>query len=563
MKKNSAFFAILASGLLFASCAGEEIPGYSDSDLNDTPPVVEEPVPDNPITENIPIEFEIPVSTLTKTTLDLEDGMTVNWQDGDKVGLFYRYTSNDEATTATKACNVPYEYDAETGKFVAVDTPAYWDEGVGAEKHAMYVYYPYNENSTDITAIAGSLPEEWDYDATATQNEVASYGCFAGRVTDIEYGKPVTFGSLYHQLAMMRLEIRNTTGSDIVINEVQVESTRSLAGNFVFKMSSVTKDLKIWPITTYPNVKTITINVAHGEVAAGEAVDVRFLMRAGDCSGQTFNVTVTTVEGKTYTVDFQGAGTLIGGQRVAKPFNLTSPHKVKDVVDGGVLFKINGDNTGGLVLFPARVRQLGVQDPPLTMGLIDTEKIDLSTLPEASTDDGAVNVAILKEVDPTLENCPAVKACEELGSRIDGNWYLPAVEEWRTLLGVYNGTEWKATNKHQTSAGEVNIPDEENQARLALDAILKSLTTAIDQDENNEYDSGAAINLSYKTNGTEYWSSTWTSATNGYALRTGAFKTVTDPLMTAKSVRCIKKVNFADLQNSTEENPTEENPTEE
>ncbi|MBQ8838594.1 MAG: hypothetical protein IJ005_04670, partial [Bacteroidales bacterium] len=59
-------------------------------------------------------------------------------------------------------------------------------------------------------------------------------------------------------------------------------------------------------------------------------------------------------------------------------------------------------------------------------------------------------------------------------------------------------------------------------------------------------------------NGTEYWSSTWTSATNGYALRTGAFKTMTYTLMTAKSVRCIKKVNFADIKNSTEENPTEE-----
>ena len=563
MKKNSAFFAILASGLLFASCAGEEIPGYSDSDLNDTPPVVEEPVPDNPITENIPIEFEVPVSTLTKTTLDLEDGTTVNWQDGDRVGVFYRYTPKDgSATTASKACNVPYEYDAETGKFVAVDTPAYWDEGADAASHAMYVYYPYNEKSTDVTAIAGSLPVEQNYDATATQNSVASYGCYAGVERNIEYGKPVTFSSLYHQFGMMRLEIRNTTGSDIVIDTVKVESTKSLAGDFVFKMSSL-NDQKIWPFTTFQAKKTVTINVENGAVAAGEAVDVRFLMRPGDCSGQTFNVTVTTVGGETYTIDFQGGGMLIGGQRVAKPFNLTSPYKIKDVVDDGVLFKINGDNTGGLVLFPARVRQLGVQDPPLTMGLIDTEKIDLSTLPEASTDDGAVNVAILKEVDPTLENCPAVKACEELGSRIDGNWYLPAVEEWRTLLGVYNGTEWKATSKQQTKdkeTGEVtiNLPEAEYKARLDLDAILKSLTTAIDQTDDGEYDKGVAINLSYDGNGTEYWSSTWTSATNGYALRTGAFKTMTYTLMTAKSVRCIKKVNFADLQNSTEENPTEE-----
>jgi len=553
--KNSAFFVIFASGLLFASCAGEEIPGYSDSDLNDTPPVVEEQAPDtdNPITENIPIEFEIPVSTLTKTTLDLEDGTTVNWQDGDKVGVFYRYTPKDgSATTASKACNVPYEYDAETGKFVAVDTPAYWDEGAAAASHAMYVYYPYNEKSTDVTAIAGSLPVEQNYDAAATQNSVASYGCYAGVERNIEYGKPVTFSSLYHQFGMMRLEIRNTTGSDIVIGKVQVESTKSLAGDFVFKMSSL-NDQKIWPFTTFQAKKTVTINVENGAVAAGEAVDVRFLMRPGDCSGQTFNVTVTTVGGETYTVDFQGVGTLIGGQRVAKPFNLTFPYpyKVKDVVDGGVLFKINSDNTSGLVLFPARVRQLGVQNPPLTMGLIDPEKIDMSTLPEASTDDGAVNVAILKEVDPTLENCPAVKACEELGSRIRGNWYLPAVEEWRTLLGVYNGTEWKATGKHMIDDA-INIPEEESNARLDLDAILKSLTTAIDQNEDGEYDKGVAINLDYTGNGTKYWSSTWTSATNGSVLRTGAFKTLSETLMSTNSVRCIKKVNFADLQNSTE-----------
>lgn len=558
MKKNSAFFAILASGLLFASCAGEEIPGYSDSDLNDTPPVVEEPVPDNPIAENVPIEFEIPVSTLTKATLDLEDGMTVNWQDGDRVGVFYRYTpEGGSATIASKACNVPYEYDAETGKFVAVDTPAYWDEGAAAASHAMYVYYPYNENSTDVTAIAGSLPVEQNYDAAATQNSVASYGCYAGVARNIQYGKPVTFGSLYHQFGMMRLEIRNTTGSDIVIGKVQVESTKSLAGDFVFRMSSL-NDQKIWPFTTFQAKKTVTINVENGAVAAGEAVDVRFLMRPGDCSGQTFNVTVTTVGGETYTVDFQGVGTLIGGQRVAKPFNLTSPYKVKDVVDGGVLFKINGDNTGGLVLFPVRggsktLNEDGTYTNTLSMGLIDTGSIDLSTLPEASTDDGAVNVAILKQVDPTLENCPAVKACEDLGSRIGGNWYLPAKEEWKTLLGVYNGTGWTSGDVLTGAPSE-----EETNARAEFDSILTAQTTDDDRMGDGTKDKGTRINLTTSSSGTEYWSSTWNSEGKGTVFCAYKIKYKAETLTSTNSIRCIKKVNFADLQNSTEENPTEE-----
>ena len=537
MKKNSVFFAILASGLLFASCAGEEIPGYSDSDLNDTPPVVEEPVPDNPITENIPIEFEIPVSTFTKTTLDLEDGTTVNWQDGDRVGVFYRYTPKDgSATTASKACNVPYEYDAETGKFVAVDTPAYWDEGADAASHAMYVYYPYNENSTDVTAIAGSLPVEQNYDATATQNSVTSYGCYAGVERNIKYGKPVTFSSLYHQFGMMRLEIRNTTGSDIVIDKVQVESTKYFAGDFVFRMSSL-NDQKIWPFTTPPAKKTVTINVENGAVAAGEAVDVRFLMRPGDFSGQTFNVTVTTVGGETYTVDFQGAGMLIGGQRVAKPFNLTSPYKVGDVVGtDGVLFDISGDNLSGKVVYY-------LYSSPRS---VFSEDAELVLDPEMSSlEDGQANVEYLKSIDPTLEKFPMVKACDDIEG---GDWYLPAVNELKSILEAYNGTPY---DQATTGVKHTGLPEPEKTARENFDKILMGI-------------GGNQLNLSYGTlKSTSCWSSSWTEDAKAWWVR-WARVTCSSSLFTYYSeteghrARCIKKVNFADLQNSTEENSTEE-----
>ena len=541
MKKNSAFFAILASGLLFASCAGEEIPGYSDSDLNDTPPVVEEQVPDtdNPIAENVPIEFEIRVPILTKTTLDLENGTTVNWQDGDRVGVFYRYTPKDgSAITAENACNVPYEYDAETGKFVAVDTPAYWDDGADAASHAMYVYYPYNENSTDVTAIAGSLPVEQNYDGTATQNEVASYGCFAGVERNLEYGKPVTFGSLYHQFAMMRLEIRNTTGSDIVINKVQVESTKSLAGNFVFKMSSLSKDQKIWPFTTSPTQKTVTINVANGVVAAGEAVDVRFLMRTGDCSGQTFNVTVTTVGGETYTVDFQGAGMLIGGQRVAKPFNLTFPYpyKVGDVIGtDGVLFDICGDNLSGKVVYYRNAADSAVKFSSDTTLVLDPAS--------SSLDDGQANVEYLKSIDNTLEKFPAAKLCDDIA----GDWYLPAIDELVSLFETYNGT----TVADATYAKYVNLIGSEKESREAFNNKLTEI-------------GGQKLDIvTNSTTGTAFLSSSLSTSDGSQAqylrlIKAGIGSKALTEEITKCRVRCIKKVNFADLQNSTEENPTEE-----
>lgn len=540
MKKNSAFFAILASGLLFASCAGEEIPGYSDSDLNDTPPVGEEQVPDtdNPIAENVPIEFEIRVPILTKTTLDLEDGTTVNWQDGDKVGVFYRYTpEGGSATTASKACNVPYEYDAETGKFVAVNTPAYWDEGAAAVKHAMYVYYPYNEESTDVTAIAGSLPEEWNYDATATQNEVASYGCFAGVETKIEYGKPVTFGSLYHQFGMMRLEIRNTTGSDIVIDKVLVESTKMLVGDFKFRMSGL-NEWDVWPYLTgeLPTKKTVTINVANGAVAAGEAVDVRFLMRTGDCSGQTFNVTVTTVGDETYTVDFQGAGKLLGGQRVAKPFNLISPYKKGDVIgEDGVLFDISGDNLSGKVVYYKNATNSAVKF---------SSEANLGLDPAfSSLDDGQVNVEYLKSKSSTLEIFPAAKLCDDIA----GDWYLPAIDELVSLFETYNGT----TVADATYATYDNLDGPEKESREAFNNKLKEI-------------GGQKLDMvTNSTTGTAFLSSSLSTSDGSQAqylrLIKAAIgsKALTEEISKSR-VRCIKKVNFADLQNSTEENPTEE-----
>lgn len=205
----------------------------------------------------------------------------------------------------------------------------------------------------------------------------------------------------------------------------------------------------------------------------------------------------------------------------AQTTETAGPAKIGDIVEGGVLWYISADGTSGKVLYPGRSK----------------ERLNFATeatveFPEAaSADDGAVNVAILKKIDPSLASFPAAKYCEDL----EGDWYLPATDEMRALFEAYNGTGWDEA----TGGKPEVITPEEQKNRNRFEKYIRAA-------------GGTKLNTAPPTtNGTELWTSTWTKTTSAQVLRTGSRRIFADLFdgtnsknKNANYVRCIRKVSL-------------------
>lgn len=199
----------------------------------------------------------------------------------------------------------------------------------------------------------------------------------------------------------------------------------------------------------------------------------------------------------------------------------SEPAKIGDIVEGGVLWYISADGTSGKVLYLDRSK----------------EKLNFATeatveFPEtASADDGAVNMAVLKKIDPSLASFPAAKYCEDL----EGDWYLPAANEMKALFEAYNGTTWEGASGGKPGT----ITPEERKSRNQFEKYIRAA-------------GGVKVNsFSPDTNGTELWTSSWKSSASALVLRTGSRRIFADLFDGTNSknkstnyARCIRKVSL-------------------
>ena len=199
----------------------------------------------------------------------------------------------------------------------------------------------------------------------------------------------------------------------------------------------------------------------------------------------------------------------------------SEPAKIGDIVEGGVLWYISADGTSGKVLYPGRSKGKMPFATESTVAFPET----------ASADDGAVNVAILKKIDPSLASFPAAKYCEDL----EGDWYLPASNEMKALFEAYNGTTWEGASGGRPES----ITPEEQKARNQFEKYIRAA-------------GGVKLNsFSPSTNGTELWTSTWKSSSSAFFLRTGSRRMFPDLFDGTNSkskapnfARCIRKVSL-------------------
>ena len=514
MKKSYTYLTMLLTVFAFASCVKE----FDNPDKGN-------------VAQGTPIEFTIS-DEVTRTLLDLTDGKSLSWEDGDQVGLYYRSRITGDTNQDTMVAeNVPYEYDAQTGKFVPVDQPATWEGGESGNQHSLYVYYPYSSEAKAYNSIARTIPTTPTYDVTATANPIAQLGFAGARALEATYGAAVEFPALSQSFAIFRLNITNTTSSDVNVSSVEVSNdSKVIAGERFMSMSQFVGSAP--KISGSGGSNSVTVNVENGVLKAGECIDVRLVMLPRDYTGSMFSVTVTSDKGAHPIVEFDGGDIAIGG-RASKNIVLSETggsdapeYTIGSVVSGGVLYKIDGNT--GYVLYPHAGKAKFALD-----------KANMSSALIKDSNNGMATVATLKAQSPDLSDYPAAKYCNDIGE----GWYIPSENEWVDLFDVFTGNDTGSVDSFKKATSELD--SKYITARNLFDSYLTAcggepLSTPADKMTTQ---SGG------KVVGYNYWIGTITTSgtTPRYSRVDYYSMSATASVTSSYKVRCIKQVDLTAL----------------
>ena len=309
MKMKKVFlFALAAAVMSFAGCQEKE-----------------QEAPVNPNESGSTFEFVADIAQ-TKTTLDVENGYKVDWEDGD---LVYMVTSdgtwgkpyNDDKNAATIA-----EFKYADGKFTSDATIAageYTFKGM----YAAASQKSYHRGASSTHKLEATQTQNCANPTAHIKANDALVGTFTATVPMAEMAKM----NMSHLYTLMQVNIKNATGAAVEIAKFEMTAAGAdLAG--VFNVTAFDTPA----LTTKQNAtSTITVNVTGGSVENNASLPVYFVMAplsnyAGDV---TFKV--TDLEGKTYTKTVTMNGiTFEAGMYNTTPYTIKEADVVEPEPDG-------------------------------------------------------------------------------------------------------------------------------------------------------------------------------------------------------------------------------------
>lgn len=272
--KKYFFFALTAAMMSFAGCQEKEL---------------EAPV--NPNQGGSTFELVADIAQ-TKTTLDATD-YSVEWETGDIVYL----------VTSDGTWGAPYVDKDNTNletiaEFVYADGRFTSDAAITAGEYtfkAMYAHESqksYHRGESSTHKLQPTQTQDCANPTAHIKGNDALVGMFTAYVPATDK-QAVTMSHLY---TLMQVNVRNSTGASVDVTKFEMTAAGAdLAG--VFNV-----DFENTAITTKSSASsTITVNVTGGNVDAGQALPVYFVM--APLSDYTGDVTfkVTAADGKTYT----------------------------------------------------------------------------------------------------------------------------------------------------------------------------------------------------------------------------------------------------------------------
>ncbi len=262
-----------------------------------------------------------------------EDGKSVKWSGDEKMGVFYTTQRSGESSVTQRrnACYTLSELSEDSMKATFVGDIE-WAEIEGT--HKFQIYYPYNADVTSPSKAFGRLPDEQSYDTSGW--DISKYDFMvSGTASTTDTGSTPTI-NFKHLFSVLRLNITNNTGGEMTIERVKLSSKNGLilAGDFQANVGKSNTAEALHNATEVSNTdgyfttpaSSITTTVIGGDVANGEALDVRLMINAGlkDGSteeyyldGETLLVEVYTKGNPVWKSEFT-AGKLARGARAVK-----------------------------------------------------------------------------------------------------------------------------------------------------------------------------------------------------------------------------------------------------
>ncbi len=315
--KKVFLFALATAVMSFAGCQEKE-----------------QEAPVNPNDDGSTFEFVADIAK-TKTTLDVENGYKVDWEEGD---LIYMVTSDG-------AWGAPYENKENTnvetiaefiyaeGKFTSEATIAD-GEYIFKGMYAAPSQKTYHRGASSTHKLEAVQTQNCANPTAHIKANDALVGTFTATVPMAEMAKM----NMSHLYTLMQVNVKNATGDAVDVAKFEMTAEGAdLAGIFnvtAFDTPALT--------TKQDATSTITVNVTGGSVEDKASLPVYFVMAplsnyAGDV---TFKVTDS--EGKTYTKTV----TMNGISFEAGKYN-TTPYTIKeaDKVQTNVTWDLSQDQT--------------------------------------------------------------------------------------------------------------------------------------------------------------------------------------------------------------------------
>lgn len=212
----------------------------------------------------------------TRTTVGgiADDGhLVMQWEAGDKIGVFGTATTNAEFTsTNTSAAN-----------------EAAFGGSVNTGDTELKAYYPYTQGLTDLNAIPATIPVEQHY---ADEQSTAAYDIkAAAQSTLLADGN---YRMQFRQMAtLLRLQINLRDAEGLAVDEklqkIEMTCTGSnLTGSYTYSLDNL--DAGLTAVSPQP---TLTVNMTN-QPALGQTVTAYAVTAPGQYSGQTARFVITT-----------------------------------------------------------------------------------------------------------------------------------------------------------------------------------------------------------------------------------------------------------------------------
>lgn len=299
MKMKKLFLFALATAVMsFAGCQEKE-----------------QEAPVNPNEGGSTFEFVADIAQ-TKTTLDVENGYKVDWEEGD---LVYMVTSDGtwgKPHSDDKNAETIAEFKYADGKFTSEATIAngeYTFKGM----YAAASQKSYHRGASSTHKLEATQTQNCATPTAHIKANDALVGTFEATVPMTEVAKM----KMSHLYTLMQVNIKNATGAAVEVAKFEMTAAGAdLAGVFnvtAFDTPALT--------TKQDAASTITVNLTGGSVENNASLSVYFVMAPlSDYAGDvTFKVTDS--EGKTYTKTV----TMNGISFEAGKYN-TTPYTIKE-----------------------------------------------------------------------------------------------------------------------------------------------------------------------------------------------------------------------------------------